>query len=100
MGSGPYGIGERISIKNTRNCIDAILDNSIQEAEFNKDQIFGFEIPKQLSNVDAEICNPILAWDNEENYNAQSNKLATMFKENYIQYISPGFTNYSEFGPK
>ena len=97
---GPYGIGERISIKNTRNCIDAILDNSIQDAEFNKDQVFGFEIPKQLSNVDAEICNPILAWDNEENYNAQSNKLATMFKENYIQYISPGFTNYSEFGPK
>lgn len=97
---GPYGIGERISIKNTRNCIDAILDNSIQEAEFEKDQVFGFEIPHELNNVPKEICNPTIAWNSIFKYEIQSKKLASMFKDNYLQYISPGFTDYSEFGPE
>merc|ERR1719379_2630357 len=42
---GAYGVGERMSIKHTRQCIDAILDGSITNSEFIKDPVFGFEIP-------------------------------------------------------
>ena len=44
---GPYGVG-RISIKNTRNCIDSILNDSILDCEFVKDKTFGFEVPNYL----------------------------------------------------
>ena len=96
---GPYGVGERISIKNTRNCIDSILNNSILDAEFSSDPIFGFEIPHKLNNVSNAICNPTIAWNSIVEYEIQSRKLANMFKENYTQYIDPKFTDYSEFGP-
>jgi phosphoenolpyruvate carboxykinase (ATP) len=99
---GPYGVGERISIKNTRNCINSILDNSILNADFKKDEIFGFDIPYELENVSSDICNPETAWidNNIFNYNEHANNLAVMFKENYKQYIHPEFTDYSSFGPK
>ena len=96
---GSYGKGERISIKNTRNCIDSILNKSILECEFVKDDIFGFDIPVELEKVSNKICNPKLAWENKEEYYKQSNKLASMFQENYVQYIKPGFTDYSKYGP-
>jgi len=48
---GPYGEGERMSIKTTRTCVEAILDGSIQEAEFKKDPVFGFDVPVALNGV-------------------------------------------------
>ena len=96
---GAYGKGERISIKNTRNCIDSILNGNILDTEFVLDDIFGFQIPVELENVCREICNPKLAWDHRDEYHKQSIKLANMFKENYKQYINPGFTDYSKYGP-
>ena len=55
---GGYGVGERISIKNTRSCIDVILNGSILNSKFNKDPIFQFDVPQELENVGREICNP------------------------------------------
>ena len=45
---GPYGIGHRMSIKDTRACINAILDGSIEEAEFEVLPVFNLAIPKEL----------------------------------------------------
>ena len=97
---GPYGVGERISIKNTRSCIDAILNGSILNSKFNKDIIFQFGVPEELENVGREICNPRIAWTDEYKYMVQATKLRDMFVNNYKQYIDPQFTDYSEYGPK
>ena len=96
---GGYGVGERISIKNTRSCIDAILDNSISNAMFNKDKIFGFDVPVELNNVCKEICNPREAWSDIKEYEINAIKLANMFKNNYEKYLDPNFTDYSKHGP-
>ena len=48
---GAYGTGERMSIKATRACIDAILDGSIKDASFNEDPNFGFQVPNELPGV-------------------------------------------------
>lgn len=96
---GGYGTGERISIKDTRNCINAILDGSILESEFRTDSIFKFEVPIQLPGVPSEICNPRDAWYHKEGYDIQANKLAKMFIENYEKYIEPDMTDYSAHGP-
>ena len=41
---GAYGVGKRMSIKDTRACIDAILDGSINKCEFETDPVFGFQV--------------------------------------------------------
>jgi ATP-dependent phosphoenolpyruvate carboxykinase len=59
---GAYGVGRRMSIRNTRACIDAILDDSIEQAEFVTDPVFGFEIPTTLGNVPSTVLRPRDAW--------------------------------------
>merc|ERR1719456_2137850 len=65
---GAYGTGERMSIKGTRACIDAILDGSIADSTFVADDVFGFEVPKSLPGVDSKVLNPREAWDDKEAY--------------------------------
>lgn len=62
---GPYGVGRRMSIRDTRACIDAILDDSIATgagAGFVVDPVFGFEIPTAVGAVAPEVLNPRQAW--------------------------------------
>jgi phosphoenolpyruvate carboxykinase (ATP) len=50
---GSYGVGKRMSIKNTRACINSILDGSIN-SNFEILPIFNLAIPTTLDNVDTE----------------------------------------------
>lgn len=97
---GGYGIGERMSIKDTRLCVDAILNGNIESSEFTKDNIFGFNVPNNVPGVSENICIPINSWKDKEKYYTQSKKLAKMFQENYKKYTGEGITDYSGFGPK
>jgi len=97
---GPYGEGERMSIKTTRTCIDAILDGSIEHAEFKKDHNFGFEVPVALQGVSSEVLDIRNTWSNPEKYDQQAKKLCEMYVENFKKYESKGSTDYSEFGPR
>ncbi len=83
---GAYGTGSRMSIDKTRACIRSIFDGEIHKAEFEKDEIFGFDVPVSLPGVETEICLPHLAWADETEYNRQAQKLAEMFQENFEQY--------------
>ena len=96
---GSYGVGERMSIKQTRSCINSILDGSIHNVEMRIDDIFNFEVPIALNDVPKEICNPKLAWKNKNEYNDQAIELAKMFQENYKQYTGDGIPDYTKYGP-
>lgn len=97
---GPYGEGERMSIKTTRTCIDAIMDGSIQNAEFVKDPVFGFDVPKELEGVDPEVLDIRSTWKDPAAYDKQANKLGKMFMENFKKYEGKGTIDYTQFGPK
>jgi phosphoenolpyruvate carboxykinase (ATP) len=97
---GGYGIGKRMSIKATRACINAILDGSINNAEFNKIPYFGLFIPKELPGVEDARLNPRDAWADKEAFDATSAKLAGMFIENFKKYISTGDDfDFTKAGP-
>ena len=96
---GSYGVGERMSIQCTRACIRAILNGTIQDAEFTTDPIFGFQVPTTLTGVPEDVCNPRNAWDDKDAYDSQARKLAKMFRDNFRQYVGPDNTDYSVFGP-
>ncbi|WP_395946984.1 phosphoenolpyruvate carboxykinase (ATP) [Caedibacter taeniospiralis] len=98
---GGYGKGKRISIKDTRAIIDAVLDGSIDRAVLKKDAVFGFEVPQALHDVDSNILNPRHTWQDKEAYDAQYQKLAEMFVKNFKKFTSNALgKKYEQYGPK
>lgn len=98
---GSYGIGQRMSIKATRSCINAILNGSINDCEFENFEVFNLAIPKNIIGVESLLLNPINTWKNQEEYCLKRNKLAKMFIENFKRYedVKEGL-EFSKFGPK
>ena len=99
---GPYGVGKRMSIKDTRACISGILDGSINDAEFDTLHVFNLKIPKSLKGIkDYSILNPRSTWEDKEAYDATLAKLAVMFQENFSRYDSHGDEfNFESAGPQ
>ena len=58
VNTGWNGTGKRISIKDTRGIIDAILAGSIEKAETKSIPYFNFEVPTELPGVDTNILDP------------------------------------------
>ena len=97
---GSFGVGSRISLKATRAIIDAILDGSIEEQEFDLVTTFKLQIPKTLPNVDATILNPMNAWADKEAFEQTRQKLAKQFVDNFKKYTSfDAAKNLEEVGP-
>jgi len=96
---GPYGVGTRMSIKATRACINAILDGSIEDEEFEKTATFGLSIPKKLDGVDTIVLNPRNTWKNKSLFDASKKELAAMFIKNFKKYITED-SDFSSAGPK
>ena len=86
MNTGWNGTGKRISIKDTRGIINAILDGSIDEANFAKTPYFGLNIPTELKGVDTNILNPKNTYANPEEWDAKARDLAARFIKNFEKY--------------
>ena len=97
---GGYGTGHRMSIKDTRACIDAILDGSINDTSFVHDETFGFEIPTSLPEVDSSVLNPRNSWPNKVEYDEAKKHLAKIFIKNFEKYHGKGSEDYTQYGPK
>jgi phosphoenolpyruvate carboxykinase (ATP) len=98
---GGYGVGQRMSIKATRQIIDAILDGSIDACEWQKMPVFGFEIPKNLAGVDSKILNPVNTWADKSSYDQALQKVATMFINNFKKYTdNAAGKTLTAFGPQ
>ncbi len=98
---GKYGVGHRMKIKLTRSIIDGIFDDSLNHDEYTKHPILNLEIPDKIgSSVNKFLLHPWISWQNREEYEAQTKKLASMFIENFKQYtdISAEF-DFSAYGP-
>jgi phosphoenolpyruvate carboxykinase (ATP) len=98
---GSYGVGKRMSIKDTRACINGILNGSINDAEFETLPVFNLQIPKALEGVaDNNVLNPRNTWENKEEYDKTLKKLASMFIENFKRYEGANTEeDYSKAGP-
>ncbi|HNW98203.1 MAG TPA: phosphoenolpyruvate carboxykinase (ATP) [Bacteroidales bacterium] len=83
---GPYGVGHRIDIPSTRAIIDAILDGSLKNAEYEKLPIFGLMIPKAIKNVDSKLLHPRNLWKNPEDWDTAAKNLAGKFIKNFENF--------------
>ena len=75
-----------MSLKDTRAVINAALNGDLNNAEFKKDQYFGFDVPVAIEGVDAEKLNPATSFTSEEAYEANAKLLASKFKENFKKF--------------
>ena len=86
VNTGWNGTGKRISIRDTRGIIDAILNGSILKAPTKKMPIFDFEVPTELPGVDPKILDPRDTYTNVEDWNVKAKDLAARFIKNFNKY--------------
>ncbi|PCJ23978.1 MAG: phosphoenolpyruvate carboxykinase (ATP) [Flavobacteriales bacterium] len=86
VNTGWNGSGKRISIKDTRGIINAILDGSIEKAETKTIPIFNLEIPTSLPSVQTEILDPRDTYHNAEEWTIKATKLAGLFINNFEKF--------------
>jgi len=97
---GPYGVGKRMELPDTRACVRAILDGSIEDSEFDTLPIFNLSIPKRIKGVRSEILNPRNTWKDKKAYDEKLRYLAKLFIENFKRYEGYGNFDYSKAGPQ
>ncbi|QDJ13279.1 phosphoenolpyruvate carboxykinase (ATP) [Mergibacter septicus] len=86
VNTGWNGSGKRISIKDTRGIIDAILDGSIDKAPTKTIPVFNFKIPTALPNVDPMILDPRDTYAEKQEWQDRANDLADRFIKNFEKY--------------
>ncbi|HOB39849.1 phosphoenolpyruvate carboxykinase (ATP) [Candidatus Darwinibacter acetoxidans] len=80
---GPYGVGQRISLKHTRRMVTAALSGELDHVETRLDPIFGFKVPVSCPDVPSEILDPKKTWDDPAAYDAKARELAKAFQANF-----------------
>ena len=83
---GPYGTGQRMSLKFTRAIIDAIHDGSLDKVNTQEDPIFGLQVPTSCSGVPSDILDPRNTWADKEAYDETARHLASLFRENFTKF--------------
>ena len=99
---GPYGVGKRISIRYTRDLLNAALDGHLEDVEYYTDPLFGFRVPKKCPNVPDHVLFPAQSWPSEDEYMKKYRSLAGRFVDNFKKF-EDGTTFIAEIkeaGPK
>ena len=86
VNTGWNGTGKRISIKDTRGIIDAILSGAIDKAPTKKIPYFDFEVPTELPGVDSAILDPRDTYADVKVWNDKAVDLAGRFVKNFAKY--------------
>ena len=86
VNTGWNGAGKRISIKDTRRIINAILDGSIENASKTTIPYFNLQIPTELEGIDSQFLDPRNAFENAEMWNEKARDLAGLFVKNFQKF--------------
>jgi phosphoenolpyruvate carboxykinase (ATP) len=97
---GRFGVGKRISIRHTRNLLDAALEGKLDNVKYRKDKLFGFEVPLTCPNVPEDVLEPSNSWGNKEEYWKKYDALAARFIENFKLYQKHCSQAVNDAGPK
>ncbi len=86
VNTGWNGTGKRISIRDTRGIIDAILSGDILKASTKKIPYFNFDVPTELPGVDTNILDPRNTYADASEWEAKAKDLAQRFVKNFAKY--------------
>lgn len=97
---GKFGVGKRISIRHTRNLLNAALDGKLDKVKYRKDELFGFEIPLTCPEVPEDVLKPSTSWGDKDEYWKKYDALAARFIENFKLFEKGCSKEVIEAGPK
>lgn len=97
---GPYGVGKRISIRYTRNLLNAALGGKLGGVEYYTDPVFGFSVPKSCPEVPPEVLQPWSSWPSRAEYDKRYKDLAQRFIENFKKFEDGTPREVVEAGPR
>ena len=96
---GRFGVGKRISIRHTRNLLNAALEGKLDKAKYRKDKLFGFEVPLSCPEVPEDVLEPSNSWGDKEDYWKKYDALAARFIENFKLFEKGCTTEVIQAGP-
>ena len=85
---GAYGVGNRMSLKDTRIMIQAALDGSLNKGNFENFEVFNFQVPTRINGIDQKILQPKNTWKDPASYDKALKDLAQLFINNFKQFES------------
>ena len=88
VNTGWNGTGKRITIKDTRGIIDAILSGDIKKAPTKTIPMFNFEVPTELPGVDPKILDPRDTYANASEWEEKAKDLTARFNKNFVKYTT------------
>ncbi len=97
---GRFGVGKRISIRHTRNLLNAALEGNLNDVKFRKDKLFGFEVPLSCPDVPEDVLDPSSSWGNKDEYWKKYDALAARFIENFKLFTKGSSEEVLKAGPK
>jgi phosphoenolpyruvate carboxykinase (ATP) len=97
---GPYGEGQRMSIKHTRTLLNAALSGQLKGARFTAHPVFQFDVPAAVDGVPAEILDPRRTWRDGARYDERARHLAGLFQENFKRFTAQVPDNVRSAGPR
>jgi len=97
---GGWGVGKRISIRHTRNLLNAALDGALDTAEYRMDRLFGFEVPLSCPDVPEDVLDPSNSWGSKDEYWKRYDALAARYIENFKLFASGCTPEILAAGPK
>ncbi len=97
---GRFGVGKRISIRHTRNLLNAALTGKLDNVDYRKDKLFGFEVPLSCPNVPADVLEPSSSWGDKDEYWKKYDALAARFIENFKLFAKGCSQEVKDAGPK
>jgi phosphoenolpyruvate carboxykinase (ATP) len=83
---GPYGVGHRMEIKQTRAMIRAALSGELDNVPTKPDLFFGLHVPESCPNVPTDVLHPKNTWTDADAYDRTALDLAKRFRENFKQF--------------
>lgn len=97
---GRFGVGKRISIRYTRNLLNAALEGKLDNVQFRKDKLFNFEVPLTCPDVPEDVLEPSNSWGDKKEYWKKYDALASRFIENFKLFADGCSTEVKNAGPK
>jgi phosphoenolpyruvate carboxykinase (ATP) len=86
VNTGWNGSGKRISLKDTRAIINAILAGELDDVETEALPVFNLQMPKHLPQLDSAILDPRRSWSDEAAWQQAAQDLAQRFITNFEKY--------------
>lgn len=96
---GPYGVGKRMSLPNTRAMVKAATSGLLRNIETRRHPIFNLDVPVSCPGVPDEVLDPKSTWSDPEAYDFKARELATMFVKNFERFADSVPASVIEAGP-